>query len=92
MVGCVPAIRGFWKGYVEPSKLYSSIESLRTRLVSNFSTRNSLRSNKPESAYQDYEMDRFGSTAAVNFRGANDAHSLAESAQGSRRDINHLPK
>ncbi|KAI1457055.1 hypothetical protein F4805DRAFT_205577 [Annulohypoxylon moriforme] len=92
MVGCVPAIRGFWKGFVEPSKFYNSIGSFGTRIVSKVLTRTSSSNTKPKSEYHDhdYEMDKFRPMGSVNFHDTNDAYILAEFAGGSRRDINQL--
>lgn len=90
MVGCVPAIRGFWRGYVESSRFYTSIGSLHTKLLTARTSKSSQRSNRshPVNHNQAYDLDKFGVMGSIKRSDADDAYILMESAQGSRNEVN----
>ncbi|PVI05740.1 hypothetical protein DM02DRAFT_70684 [Periconia macrospinosa] len=85
IVGCVPAIRGFWKGYIESSKFYASLGSLGSRLLSTRGSRASKRSNSNGSQdnNRDFDIDNHGD---MNRPGANDPYILMEETIQTKDD------
>lgn len=71
MVGCVPSVRGFWKGSIVPSRFYASLGAIGSRVHINparwtsRSSKSSKRSGKSDGGYHDLDLENGGSQIYV---------------------------
>ncbi|KAF2819617.1 hypothetical protein CC86DRAFT_388023 [Ophiobolus disseminans] len=57
MIGCAPGVRGFWNAYVLPSKIFISIRSSMSRLLSSRTSQTSSYSAQSERKDDDQGLD-----------------------------------